>query len=229
MPKIGIVIGYNNLVDMTLDCLNSLQKHIQEDTDNTFEVILINGGCDIDIDHPIVTKKVRYATNEGTTKMFNHAMKELSSDVDYVMFGSNDAFFVTEKPFQKMIKDLEEKQVAVVSPTPDRPSMKVYEHLVSEETNEGYYCDFFPTITWFFRKKFLDEVGYLDENFKRTAMYMDNDWSLRACQKYGSKCIFVSKQVPLHHKLSAETSKMGNQIAEDMIICGEYYRKKWGL
>lgn len=229
MPKIGIIVGYNTLVDMTIDCLNSLQKHIQEDEVNTFEVVLINGGCDIDIDHPIVTKKIRYQTNEGTTKMFNHGMREFSDDVDYVTFFSNDGFFTSNKPFQTMIKLLEDKKVAVVCPTPDRPNMVTYKHLVKQETDYGYYCDFFPTITWFFRKKFLEEVGYLDENFKRTAMYMDNDWSLRACKKYGEKCILVSKEVLLHHKLSAETSRMGNQIQEDMQICHEYYRKKWGL
>lgn len=228
--KIGIVLGYNALVDMTIECLNNLQEHISADEQNTFEVVLINGGCETDIDHPIVDKKIRFETNEGTTKMFNAGMKLFSDDVDYVVFASNDGFFTSDKPFQKMIKALEETPgVAVVSPVPDRPNMEVYKHLVLNETEKGYFCNMFPTITWFFRKKFLDEVGYLDEGFKRTAQYMDNDWSDRAVDKYGTGCIFVTKDVLLHHKLSQETSKMSNWIHEDMIIGLEYYKKKRGM
>lgn len=226
--KIGIVIGYNSLADMTKDCLDSLQKHMKEDDQNTFEVILINGGCEIDLDHEIVNKKIRFETNEGTTKMFNAAMKMFSDDVDYVMFGSNDAFFNSNLPFQTMIAELEGKNMAVVSPVPDRPDMSCYNHLVRREDEEGYYVDMFPTITWFFRKKFLEEVGYLDEGFTRTAQYMDNDWSTRTINKYGPQTIFVSKKVTIHHKLSAETSKMGNAINEDMNSGLRYYRSKWG-
>jgi GT2 family glycosyltransferase len=191
-----------------------------------YEVIVVNGGNSVNIEHEVITKLITLPTNDGFTKTLNAGLRAVSDDADYVLFTSNDCFPITIPFFGNLVPTLDKGNVGVVSPVPDRPSIEQYKHLTLKEDNQYYYCNFFPTITWLFKKELLTRVGYLDEDYPGTGMYADNDWSQRVVNEYGELSILVVKDVHLHHKLSSESGQFN--ITMDMERGNSIFRKKWG-
>jgi GT2 family glycosyltransferase len=220
--KVAIVTAYNNKVDMTIDFLDNLLNVIPGEV--SCRVILVNGGNQIKIDHPVVWKRIDLETNIGFCNTLNYGLRAVPEDSDYVFFVGNDSFPIKDNWLEDLIKLQNKTGAWMVCPANDNPGMNAYAHLYDKDFGEYYEVNFFPSIAWLMPKHNFDTIGLLDEGYIRTGMYADNDYCLRI-KSYNGR-IIVSKDILLKHLCSAEGKILGTQAA-DMNINHNYFLKKW--
>jgi GT2 family glycosyltransferase len=223
VPKVTIVAAYNTKVEMTIDFLSNLQGYTQGVGIEEY-MILVNGGCHTQIEHPFIDKRIDLKTNIGFCNTLNEGLKAVPEDSDYVFFVGNDSFPISSDWLPKLIELQKQTDAWMVCPANDRPGMTVYNHLYTADKGEYWEANFFPSIAWLMPYDKFKEIGLLDEGYIRTGMYADNDYCDRIKEKNG--LIVVSKNILLKHLLSAEGQVLGTGSV-DMAINGDYYRNKW--
>jgi GT2 family glycosyltransferase len=220
--KVTIVVPYNTQVKMTVDFLDNMMAMGPYPFD--VHCILVNGGCETDIDHPFVNELVKLKTNEGTVKVYNAGLREVPDDTDYVFFVGNDSFPVERSWLVDLVLLQQSTRAWIVCPANDRPGMNAYQSLYTKDCGEYWEADFFPSIAWLIPYCRLQQIGLLDERYIRTGMYADNDYCRRVRNAGGT--IVVSKNIMLRHLLSQESGVTGT-INEDMNVNGKAYNDKW--
>jgi GT2 family glycosyltransferase len=224
--KVTIVAAYNTQVEMTKAFLNTLDATTKtfRQQGNDVYMILVNGGCEVKIEHPFINERIDLPVNEGFASTVNEGLKRIPTDTDYIIYMGNDSFPVDNTWIQELFRIQGITDAGIVCPANDRPGMDAYKHLYTKDCGEYWECEFFPSIVYFMTKECFDTVGLWDPLFARSGMYGDNDYCMRVRQA-GYK-IVVCKHVMLRHLLSQEAPRLF-PIGEDMVINGERFNTKW--
>ncbi len=221
--KVTVVSAYNNLVDITVDFCNTMQKYWPADI--TPHLILVNGGCATKIEHDFIAERIDLAENIGFCNTLNAGLRAVPADSDYVFFCGNDSYPIDFRWLPDLIRLLGNTGAWMACPANDRPGMHKYRELYRVDHEDYWEVDFFPSIAWLMRYRRFAEIGLLDEQFIRTGMYADNDYCKRIRKAGGA--IVVSKDILLRHLLSAE-GKVHGTAGEDMRHNLLKYQHKWG-
>lgn len=223
MTKVSIVCAYNTQIDMTKEFLDNLVETTKyEDID--IECILVHGvvGDEENIAHKFVTN-YQIIKNKGFCNTLNHGLKQVAKNSDYVFMVGNDSFPSDEDWLTRLVKAAEETKAKLINPA-DQNTRRVRPTMYKEEGKYAY-CNFFPSVAWFFPKEVLDEIGLLDERFTGAGYYADNDWCKRITNTYGENQIVVVKDLVMEHRCSQEGKALG--ITNQMGQLHEVYKAKW--
>lgn len=221
--KVAIVAAYNSRVDVTERFLAAHAAHRPAGFD--LHLILVNGGCFIKLEHPIIAERIDLPTNEGFCKTLNAGLRAVPTDSDYVFFTGNDSFPLDCRWLPDLIALQQETGAWMACPANDRPGMDAYLELYRKDRGHFWEVDFFPSICWLMPYRDFAHIGLLDERYLRTGMYADNDYCHRIRAAGGR--IVVSKHILLTHLLHAEGKVLGTGSA-DMRHNRELFVSKWG-
>jgi len=227
--KVSIVCAYNNQVEMTLKFLDKMQETTKSflDEESSIEMILVNGGNPVDIQHPFITKLIHLDKNIGFSVTVNEGLKAVSRDSDYIFYVGNDSFPTYDGWLDDLIELQNKTNAGIVCPATTRPPMnEMIKRCMKVDYSDYFEVQFFPSIAYLITKECFDSVGYWDEAFINSGMYGDNDYCIRVCIK-GFK-IVVSKNILLNHLLSQEVNKLFD-VKKDMLYNEAVLKKKWGL
>jgi GT2 family glycosyltransferase len=221
--KVAIVSAYNNLLDLTLSFLDNMQRHAHPDIEHY--MILVNGGCPAQAQHPFISKRIDLDKNYGFCPVLNAGLKAVPEDSDYVFFVGNDSFPVHQGWLVDLIALHTETGAMMTCPANDNPGMVHYRKFCRVDHNRYWEVNFFPSIAWLMSYQDFRKIGYLDEFYIRTGMFADNDYCRRIKQVGGK--IIVSTNILLRHHLSAEGRVLGTQ-PQDTDINRRVFLDKWG-
>lgn len=223
MVKVAIVAAYNNRVDVTLDFLAAHELHRPAGID--LHLILVNGGSDVEIEHPLIAERIDLLVNVGFCNTLNAGLRAVPADADFVFFTGNDSFPLDSNWLPDLIEMQRKTGAWMVCPANDNPGMRAYRDLCKVKHRHYWEVDFFPSICWLMPYDLFSKIGLLDEQFLRTGMYADNDYCQRIRAAGGS--IIVAHRIMLRHLLSAEGKVLGT-AGEDTRNNLELFRAKWG-
>ncbi len=218
-PKVSIVILNWNQKDKTLACLRSLKKISYP----CYEVVLVdNGSTDDSVNAvkeefpeiEIIENKRNLGVAGGRNVGINYVQEK---GTDYVLLLDNDT--IVDKDFiTEMVKVGEEdERVGILTgkiyfySEPDKIwcagcSLSLYRRHISaigyDEMDRGQYdeireVDHVAGCCLMIKKKVIDEIGLLDQNFIEY-FTEDTDWCLRA-KKKGYKVVYVPRSKIWHH------------------------------
>ncbi len=218
-PKVSIVILNWNQKDKTLACLRSLKKISYP----CYEVVLVdNGSTDDSVNAvkeefpeiEIIENKRNLGVAGGRNVGINYVQEK---GTDYVLLLDNDT--IVDKDFiTEMVKVGEEdERVGILTgkiyfySEPDKIwcagcSLSLYRrHMRAigyDEIDRGQYdemreVDHVAGCCLMIKKKVIDEIGLLDQNFIEY-FTEDTDWCLRA-KKKGYKVVYVPRSKIWHH------------------------------
>lgn len=222
MTKVAIVAAYNSRVDVTLEFLAAHTLHRPAGID--LHLILVNGGCETKIEHPLIAERIDLPTNEGFCKTLNAGLRAVPADSDFVFFTGNDSFPLDSDWLPRLIHLQQKTGAWMVCPANDNPGMRAYRGLYKDRHPHYWEVDFFPSICWLMPYDLFSKIGLLDEQFVRTGMYADNDYCHRIRAAWGK--IVVSRRILLRHLLSAEGKVLGT-ACDDSRTNLELFKAKW--
>lgn len=216
-PKVSIVVLNWNGKFVTSECLDSLKK-VKYDN---FEVIIVDNGSEDGSQEHFKknyswAKLIENRENLGFTGGNNVGMKyALKNGTDYVLLLNNDT--VVDPLFlEDLIRVGEsDNEIGLLNPKIyyyDHPKVIWYAggkfsllgafpvHIGRKEIDVGQYdalreVSFINGCAFLIKRKVIDEIGFLDENFFIYAE--DTDWSIRA-RKAGYKAMYVPTSIIWH-------------------------------
>lgn len=223
LGKVSIVTAYQSLYAMTTEMLDCLVKRKGEAEQ---EIILVNAGCWIHIEHAGVSQRIDLHQNISYAHSMNTGIK--ASTGDYVVVMNNDAFPEIDGWLDKLIRWHKRTDAMVISPEVSRPMLEgipkediIIEH---ERYAEVYK---YPAVCWMLPRTTIDRIGLFDEQFAPT-MFEDDDYARRVQDK-GGKFIVV-KNCPVTHLRSAENdNNYGPALAAIYYKNEQRFKEKWGL
>ena len=221
--KVAIVAAYNSRIDVTLEFLAAHQQF--QPAGHDLHLILVNGGSDTKIEHPLIAERIDLPVNIGFCNTLNAGLRAVPADSDYVFFTGNDSFPLDDRWLPELIRMQQKTGAWMVCPANDNPGMKAYRGLYKARHRYYWEVDFFPSICWLMPYELFSKIGLLDEQFVRTGMYADNDYCQRIRKAGGS--IIVARHILLRHLLSAEGKVLGT-AGDDTRVNLELFRTKWG-
>jgi len=203
----SIVIPYKDKLDLTVDCLRSIQNSKWTPR----EIILVDDGSKekLDLSEYIdlsgIAPYVRIIRNEknlGFPKSVNIGVAELSEDCRVVVLLNNDTI-VHDGGDKKLIAPLFDTSIAISGQQGGRLGEN-FEYVGDGEDYVEFYCAAIKRVVW-------DELGGLDEGFG-LGYGEDSDFCIRA-RKAGYKLSVVGSGVCDHlrnqtFKPSVETKRL---------------------
>lgn len=225
MKKVVILSAYNTQIGLTYEFLDTILKF--KNTGVKVELVLVNGGSDTKIEHSAISHRLDI-TEKGFAKVFNTGLQFIVDNLkfDYILMLGNDSFPLGDEWLGKLIELQLETGAFVTCPSTTRPPMKDYSHLLLQDNGHYWSVDMFPSIVYLLSRECVETIGFWDEGYTRTGMYGDNDYCKRV--RSSGHSIVVSKDIVMEHRLSQESGSTGT-IGKDMVVNGEYFRKKWGF
>ena len=222
--KVVILSAYNTQIGLTKEFLDSILKFKNTGVDT--ELVLVNGGSDVLIEHDVVTHRIDIK-EKGFAKVFNAGLQFIVDTLsfDYILMLGNDSFPLGDEWLGKLIELQLKTGAFVTCPSTTRPPMSNYSHLLQNDCGSYWSVDMFPSIVYLLSKECVEQIGFWDECFVRTGMYGDDDYCTRV--RNSGHSIVVSKEIVMEHRLSQESGVTGT-LDRDMVVNGEYFRKKWG-
>ncbi len=218
LPTVSIIIPNYNGEEVIKDCLDSVYS---SDYPN-FEVILVDDASK-DNSFSIIrssfpnTKILRNKRNLGFTRTVNRGIKESNGEI--IVLLNMDT--VVKKPWlSELVKVLiSDEGVGIVGSKILDPDGKTVQHaggiinsngvsihIGRGETDVGQYdrlreVDYVCGASMGFRKKLIEEIGYLDEGYS-PLYYEDTDLAFRA-RRNGYKILYVPESVLVHAENSS--------------------------
>jgi len=219
----SIVSAYNHKIEMTLEFLDCMQRTTEG---QDVEMILVNGGNPIKIEHPFVTRRIDLPTNIGFCHTLNQGLAVAAGNLTanhYIFFVGNDSFPVDKDWLPRLIELHSRTGAYMTCPANDNPGMEYRKDCYTRDCGDHWEANWFPSIAWLMDIISFLHIGYLDEGYVRTGMFADNDYCDRI-RAVGGK-IVVSKDIMLRHLCSQEGAVHGTQGA-DMHTNSIYYHQK---
>ena len=235
MKKCDIIIPVWNQLEVTRECVNSIEKH----TDPAHRLIIIDNGSDEDTSEYLKGLKgkiaaetilIRNDKNLGFVKAVNEGIAV--SDSPYLCVMNNDTI-ATAGWLEEMIKVMEANpQIGILNPSsntsgqyPGEKSIDDYALGLKEFTGqiqELYACRGF---CFLMRREVVEKVGLFDEIFDM-GYFEETDYCTRA-----QKALFLvarAKGAYVYHKESATFKQLGKE-KEVLFNKNEMiFFKKWG-
>lgn len=183
--------------------------------------------------------EIRCTKNTGFTTAINLGLE--ISDTPYIVIG-NDDILVTDGWLDRLIVRAEANpKIGIVGPISNRVSgpqqdpnakyqnEKELTDYASKVTKENWTQQIpFHRIIFFctlIKKKVIDTVGHLDENFS-PGCFEDDDFCLRTVEA-GFKCI-IDRSTFVHHFGTQTQNKNENEYKERLKRNHAYFLRKWG-
>ena len=214
--KIGIVIlNYNNNID-TLNCLDSISEHINNEN---IIVFLIDNNSEKPLDESFIKKyqiRINYTINhenlgfaEGNNVGIRQALK---NECDYIVLLNNDTVLIDNSLSEliNLINADEEIGVGGLVNYYFNNQDKIWQAGFFNNFKKGktkaiqnfnllkkelIYADYVPGSSFVIKKTVIQKIGMLDSNY--FAYYEENDFCTRAAEA-GYKIAFLSSSKILH-------------------------------
>lgn len=212
--NVTIVSAYNTKVAMTVEFLDQMAATTRRVPQaDAVSMVLVNGGCDVKIEHPFITRRIDLPVNEGFCPTLNHGLRAaLAGGSDWIFFVGNDSFPVDDQWLPRLLALHVFTDAMMTCPANDNPGMEFRRDCYVAEHADHWEASWFPSIAWLMRTADVARVGLLDEGYLRTGMFADNDYCDRV-RELGGK-IVVSKDILLRHRCSQEGAVLGTQAAD---------------
>lgn len=227
-----IVIPVWNQPEITRNCFESIARF----TNSPYKVIVIDNGSDeltkvyLQESSKLFPsyKLIRYEENMGFVKATNSGLREATAE--YICLLNNDTI-VTQDWLSEMISVMHDKRIGALNPSSnswgqwphDRNVQEYAKSLLPEKGKwqETGYCIGFCMMI---RKKYLQEIGYLDESFG--VGYLEETDFCRRLQSKGYLCA-RSKAAYVFHLGGESFKKIANSrlMFENNL---KLFNKKWG-
>ncbi|MBU2100799.1 glycosyltransferase family 2 protein [Candidatus Micrarchaeota archaeon] len=204
---VSIVVTTWDSFDLTKQCIDSIKENTEY---LSYKIILVDNGSkdgsieklekefkDIRIIKNKINKGFPYALNQGY----------IAAESFYVVHLNNDAF-VTKGWLEELIKTIDSNEkfavVGVKEVSPKKFNDKKLIEKIKQKPNREKLT---LPVGWITKKKFIEEIGYLDAEHFSPAYGEEADWNFRARSK-GYKIIECSKCIVVHYSSQGSIKSM---------------------